>query len=99
MAFIEEPVDNVISQGFKVPLSVHLIILPKTCCGKNAEAAQHCHICQLLNVFQRSVTHSRVARAAHQAVTIKAGVSCVRVCKFSILSCLVLAVLMIYAIL
>jgi hypothetical protein len=47
---------------------------------------------QLVNVFQRSVTHSRVARAAHQTVTTKARVCCVRVCNFSILAiCIILA--------
>jgi hypothetical protein len=44
------------------------------CCGKNAKAAENGHICQLFKVFQRFVTHSRFAHAAHQAVTVKAGV-------------------------
>jgi hypothetical protein len=42
--------------------------LPKTSCGKNAAAAENGHIFQLLSIFHRSVTHSRVARAAHQPV-------------------------------
>jgi hypothetical protein len=45
--------------------------LPETC-RKNAEAAENGHIFYFLSVFQRSVTHSRVALEAHQAVTIKA---------------------------
>jgi hypothetical protein len=55
---------------------VHLqcIILSEICCSKNAEAAENCHIFQLESIFQRSVTHSIVACAAHQAITSKAGV-------------------------
>jgi hypothetical protein len=52
-----------------------------------------------LSVFQRSVTHSRVALEAHQAVTIKAWVCCVRVRSFSILVCIILAVASIFKIL
>jgi hypothetical protein len=74
LAFIELPVDNVNSQGFDVSLSVHRFVKKKTCCGKFFEAAENGHICQLLSVFQRSVTQSRVAFAAHQTVAIKAGV-------------------------
>jgi hypothetical protein len=48
------------------------IILSKACCVKNAEAAENSDIFQLVSDFQRSVTHSRVARATHQAVAIKA---------------------------
>jgi hypothetical protein len=51
------------------------IILSETFCGKNAEAAGNGHILQLLGVFQRSVTHSRVECGAHQAVAVKAGVN------------------------
>jgi hypothetical protein len=58
-------------------LHFQCIILPKTCCGKNAEAAENGLICQLLSIFQRSVTHgSRAAQAAHQANTIKATPQC-----------------------
>jgi hypothetical protein len=64
------------------------IILSKTCCGKNAKAAESGHICQLLSVFQCSVAHSRVALA----VTIKAGICLVHVCCFSILAFIVSAV-------
>jgi hypothetical protein len=38
------------------------MILSETCFGKNAKTAENGHIFQLLNVFQRSVTHSRVER-------------------------------------
>lgn len=74
------------------------IILSDTCCGKNAEAAENGLIFQLVSGFQRSVTHSGVARAARQAVTVKAGVCCVRVYRFSILACIVLVVAPIYKI-
>jgi hypothetical protein len=72
------------------------IIFSETCSGKNAKAAENSHIFQLVNLFQRSLSHSRVARATHQAVTIKARVCCVHVCKFSILACVDLAVMSIY---
>jgi hypothetical protein len=75
------------------------IIVSETCCGKNAEAAKISQISQLMSILQRFVTKSRVACAAHQAVTIKACVCCVNVCNFSILACIVLAVELIYEIL
>jgi hypothetical protein len=50
------------------------------------------HIFQLSKVCQRSVTHFRAAHAAHHAITIEAGVCCVRVCNFSSLACIVLAI-------
>jgi hypothetical protein len=46
------------------------IILSETCCGKNAEATKISQISQLMTVFQRFVTKSRIACAAHQAITI-----------------------------
>jgi hypothetical protein len=61
------------------------IMLSETFCGKNAEAAENGHIFQLLNVFERFVTYSRVERGSHQAVVIKAGVCCMRVCNVSII--------------
>jgi hypothetical protein len=60
---------------------------------------QNTHVCQIVIVEKRSVTHSRVARAAHQVVTIKAGVCCVRVWNTSIVACIGLAVASIYKIL
>jgi hypothetical protein len=44
---------------------VHLqcIFLTETC-DNNAEAAENGHIFQFMSVFQRSVTHSKVARAS-----------------------------------
>jgi hypothetical protein len=39
---------------------------------------------QLVRVFKRFVTHSRVA---HKVVTIKADTCCVRACNFSVLAC------------
>jgi hypothetical protein len=78
------------------------IILSKTCWDKTAEAAVNSHMCQLLSVFQRSVTQSRVTLAAHQAVRVKAGVCCVHVCFFCFLiifTCIVSAVLSICKIL
>jgi hypothetical protein len=57
--------------------------LSEMCFSKNAEAAENCHIFLFLSVFQRSVTHSRVAIDAHQAVLIKAKVCCVCVCTVS----------------
>jgi hypothetical protein len=74
------------------------IIMSETCCSKNAESAEISHIFHFLSVFQRSVTHSRVALGAHLAVTIKARVCCVRVRSFSILVCIILAVASIYKI-
>jgi hypothetical protein len=74
------------------------IVLSKTCCSKNAEAAENGHAFYFLSVFQRSVTHSRAAREAHQAVTIKARVCCVRVRSVSILVCIILAVASVYTI-
>jgi hypothetical protein len=65
------------------------VILSETCCGKNAAAAEN--MFQLVRVFQRSVTHSRVARTAHQAATIKANVCCVHDYNISILACIVSA--------
>jgi hypothetical protein len=61
------------------------IVLSKNCCGENAAVAKISPIFQLVSVFQRSVTQSSVAHAAHQAVTIKARVCCVCDCIFSIL--------------
>jgi hypothetical protein len=75
------------------------IILSETFFGKNAKAAENGHIFQLLSVFQRSVTHSRVERGAHQAIAIKARVYCVRVCSFRILACIVVVLVLIYKIL
>jgi hypothetical protein len=43
----------------------------------NAEAAENCQIFKkFVSGFERSVTLSRVARAAHQTVIITAGVLC-----------------------
>jgi hypothetical protein len=67
LGFIELPVDNVNSQGFYVSLSVHCLVI--NLLWQNAEAAENGLIFQLVSVFQRSVTHSRGARVAHQAVT------------------------------
>jgi hypothetical protein len=69
------------------------VILSETCCGKNAEAAE--------NSLERfsTLTNSRVACTAHQAVSIKVRVCCVRVCNFSTLACFVLAVSSVYKIL
>jgi hypothetical protein len=50
---------------------------------------------QLVSVFQSSVTHFKVARAARQFITIKTGVCCARVCNFSIIICIVLVVVLI----
>jgi hypothetical protein len=75
------------------------IIWSETCYGKNVEEAENAKIWQLVSVVQRSVTHSRVARAAHQAATIKTGICCVRVCNVSILACLVWAIASIHKIL
>jgi hypothetical protein len=72
------------------------IFLSETCCSKNVEAAENGHIVHFLSGFQRSVTHSRAALEAHQAVTIKARVCCVRVRSFSILACIILALTSIY---
>jgi hypothetical protein len=49
---------------------IHLqcVILSETGCGKSVEAANNRNILQLLSLIQRSVTRSRVARAAHQAI-------------------------------
>jgi hypothetical protein len=44
------------------------IFLSKTCCSKNAEAAENGQVFSFLSVFQRSVTRPRVAHAAHQAI-------------------------------
>jgi hypothetical protein len=96
MAFIELPVDNVNSQDFNVSFAVHLSV--KICCSKNAEAAENDHIVHFLNVFQRFVTHSRVALEAHQAVKIKAGVCCVRERSLSVLVCIILAAASVYKI-
>jgi hypothetical protein len=82
-------------------LMLHLqcVILSETCCGKNAEAAENCHIFQLVIVFQCFVTTSIFAQTAHQAATIMAEVCCMRVCNFSILACFALVVASIYKIL
>jgi hypothetical protein len=53
----------------------------------------------IVGVIQLSVTHLKFACAAHQAVTMKAVVCCVRVCNFSILACIVLTVASIFKIL
>jgi hypothetical protein len=74
------------------------IVLSETCCCKNAEAAENGQIFHFLSVFQHSVTHLRVAFEAHQAVTIKARVCCVRVRSFSTLVCIALSVASIYQI-
>jgi hypothetical protein len=65
------------------------IILSEIWCGQNDGAAKNGTSFQLMSVFQSSVTHSRVARAAHQAVTIKVRVYCVFACNFSMLACIV----------
>jgi hypothetical protein len=72
---------------------VHLqcIFVLETWNGKNAEAAENCHIFQFVSGFHCSVTDSRAALATHQAVTIKTRVCCVRVCKSSILACIMAA--------
>jgi hypothetical protein len=75
------------------------IIWSETCCGKNAEAAENSHPFQLWVFFQRSVTHSRVEREAHQAVAIKVEMCCVRVRNFSNITCMVLVLLLLYKIL
>jgi hypothetical protein len=75
------------------------IIFVRNFLWKNAEAAKISQISEQMSVFQRFVAKSRVACAAHQAVTIKAGVCCVNACNFSILACIVLAVESIYKIL
>jgi hypothetical protein len=72
------------------------IFLLETRCSKNAEATENGHIFQFVSVFQRFVTNSRVALAAHQAVTIKAGACCVRKRNFSILASIILAAASIY---
>jgi hypothetical protein len=64
------------------------IVFSETLSGKNAEAVENWQSFQLMSVFQRSVTHSRVKREAHQAYAIKARVFCVRVCTFSIIQSL-----------
>jgi hypothetical protein len=86
---------------FKHASMFHLqcIFLSETCCSKNAEAAESGHIFPFVDVFQWSVTQSRVAFAAHLAVTIKARACCVRVRNFSSLSCIILALAPIYNIL
>jgi hypothetical protein len=77
MAFIEVPVDTIMSRLQCSTFSA--LFRQKTYWGKNAEAASNGHICQLLSVFQRFVTHSRVAHAAHQAISIKASLLCASV--------------------
>jgi hypothetical protein len=72
------------------------IFLSETCDNKNA--AENGHIFPFLSVFQRSVTHSRVALEAHQAVTIKARACCFRVRSLIILVCIILAVASVYKI-
>jgi hypothetical protein len=80
LVFNEPPVDNV---AVKASIfNFQYIILSETFCCKNAESAENGQIF-FLSVFQRSVTHSRVARVAHQAVAIKAGQSAVCVRAFS----------------
>jgi hypothetical protein len=80
-------------------LCLQCIILSETCSGKNAEAAENSQNFQLFSIFQHSVTHSRVARAAHKAVAIKVGVCWVRVHNFNILAYIVLAIASIYQVL
>jgi hypothetical protein len=91
LTFIELPVDNVKSQGFNVSSAVHL--LSKTSYSKKLS------FFSFVGVFQRSVTHSRVALAAHKAVTIKARACCMRVSNFGILACIILVVASIYKVL
>jgi hypothetical protein len=90
LPFIELLVDDFNSQSFNVSLSVHHLV--RNLLWQNAEAAENGHIFQLLSVFQRSVTHSRVARAARQAVAIKARVCFLLVCDYSILACIVFGI-------
>jgi hypothetical protein len=92
MAFIGFLVDNVNSQSFNVSIAVHHFV------RNLLWAAKISHIFQTVSVFQCSVTLSRVAHAAHQAVVIKAGVCCLHVCNFSILACIILVVASIYRI-
>jgi hypothetical protein len=63
------------------------IILSETFCGKNAEEAlaENENICQHLNVFQRSVTDSRIERGAHQKPLQSRQESAVCVCAISAL--------------
>jgi hypothetical protein len=44
------------------------VILTQTYCGKNADSSDNGQFFQLLSVFQGSVTRSRIASAAHQAI-------------------------------
>jgi hypothetical protein len=93
-------VDDINSQGFNVLLSVRhfeRILLGQKYWGSRKQS--HFQLYIKKKKIQRSVTHSRFACAAHQAVTIKAEVCYVRVCNFSILTCIVLAVALIYKIL
>jgi hypothetical protein len=84
LAFIELPVGNVNSQDFNVSFAVRLSVMLRQ--------QKIVKFFYFLSTLQRSVTHSRVALKAHQAVTIKARVCCVRVRSFSILVCIILAV-------
>jgi predicted lactoylglutathione lyase len=93
LAFIELPVDNVNKTSM---FYLQCIFKSETCCSKNAEAAENGQMFHFLSVFQRPVTHTRVANEARQAVTIKARVCCVRVLSFSILVCIILAVATVY---
>jgi hypothetical protein len=50
--------------------------LSESCCGKNAEAAENYQNVQLVSVFRRFFTLSRVTHAAHKPFTIKALCVC-----------------------
>jgi hypothetical protein len=92
-------VDNVNSQGFDVSLAGHFFARNLRQKKKNDEAAENGHILKFVRSFSRLChIHARGARAAHQAVTIKSRVCCVRVCNFSILACIIMAVASIYKI-
>jgi hypothetical protein len=82
LAFIELPVDNINSQDFNFSLAVHFC---QKLVAKMLRQEKMIKFFPFLSVFQRSDTHFRVALEAHQAVTIKARVCCVRVCSFNIL--------------
>jgi hypothetical protein len=96
LAFTELQFDNILI-GFHVSPALHHFV-------KKLDVAkmlrrQKTDTFFNVGVFQRSVTHSRFARAARQAVSTKTSVCCVHVCNFSILTCILLAVASIYKIL
>jgi hypothetical protein len=80
-------------------LVINLPCILSETCGKIAEAAKYSLNFSTCGSFSMLChTHSRIACAAHQAVTIKHGVYCVHVCNFSILVCIVLTVALMYKI-